>query len=578
MKKRSVIAAIVCLTMIITSILLPGVRAKAYDPPVDTFKVGLRYGDNAVSGANLENEVGSGFRFGYFDNSRNFVALGAETDLERISVVRDSNVFYSSDGSYYAGTGSTTVGCYHIMLNGSYSGYSEARNQADYYDGGFVRYDGSGFRVLVGNYTSAGDASAAAASRGISGFSVDEGTTSTVAVVETGTSRILFEFDGGSSKTLGVMPRSSGKAQTWFRGYTYYGGFQFQRITGGSVTVVNVVDIEDYVKGVIPYEMSASWPHEALKVQACCARTYAMCQYHDSKHTGFDICNSTCCQVYYGTGSANDNSDSAVDETAGEYITYSGKLCETYYSASNGGASESSKNVWGGDYAYLQGVVDPYEKDIADFAYNYYWSMYYSNESLSDRLADWGYISWGDSVTGLQCRFSDVGNVIGITVYYVTSSGTHRDLTISGGSRVGSVLNTDSIHFTINGEPRPVGEGSGDSSGGVYVNDGTALSGSLEDAYAVGDDGTYSIGSGTVWALTGDGSVAEVTGGGSSGGGSGGGGGGPGEIHYGEYYIEGTGWGHNVGMSQWGAYSQAKYYGRTYDQIIKFYYTGVTIG
>ena len=110
------------------------------------------------------------------------------------------------------------------------------------------------------------------------------------------------------------------------------------------------------------------------------------------------------------------------------------------------------------------------------------------------------------------------------------------------------------------------------------MNDGTALSGSLEDAYAVGDDGTYSIGSGTVWALTGDGSVAEVTGGGSSGGGSGGGGGGPGEIHYGEYYIEGTGWGHNVGMSQWGAYSQAKYYGRTYDQIIKFYYTGVTIG
>ena len=572
MKKKTLIAVIACLAVACSALLLPSPRAMAYTPPVDTFLVGLRYGGDTVAGANLENEVGSGFRFGYFDGARKFVSLGAETDLERISVVRDSNVFYASDGSYYAGTGSVTVGYNHIMLDGSYSSYADARARADGYTGGFVRYDGSGFRVMVGSYSTEGDASAAASSRGITGYTVDGGTSNTVTVVETGTSHILFEFDGGGTgRCLGVQPKSSGHAQTWFRGRIYYGGFQYERVTGGDLTVVNVVPIEDYVKGVIPYEMSASWPHEALKVQACCARTYAMYQYGNRKHDGFDICNSTCCQVYYGTDSANHNSDTAVEETAGEYITYNGKLCETYYSASNGGASESSANVWGGELGYLQGVLDPYEKDIADFAGNYHWSVYYTNESLSERLASRGYISWGDSVTALQIsRYSDVGNVIGITVYYEAASGTHRELTINGGSRVCSLLNTDSIRFTINGEARPDGSGGGDT---VYVNDGSAMDGELSEAFAAGSDGTSVLGSGTVYALTGDGSVSAVSASGSSGSG-----GGSGSIHYGEYNIVGTGWGHNVGMSQWGAYSQAKYYDRTYDQIIKFYYTGVTIG
>ena len=92
--------------------------------------------------------------------------------------------------------------------------------------------------------------------------------------------------------------------RTWFKGYRYYGGFRYERIGGGDLTVVNILDLETYIKGVVPYEMSSSWPLEALKVQAVCARSYAYINIHSGKHTSyhFDVCNTTDCQAYYGRG------------------------------------------------------------------------------------------------------------------------------------------------------------------------------------------------------------------------------------------------------------------------------------
>ena len=64
------------------------------------------------------------------------------------------------------------------------------------------------------------------------------------------------------------MPDGRGQeAVTWFKGYKWYGGFEYRRSTGGSINVINVVDIDDYVKGVLPYEMAPEWPLEALKAQ-----------------------------------------------------------------------------------------------------------------------------------------------------------------------------------------------------------------------------------------------------------------------------------------------------------------------
>lgn len=77
---------------------------------------------------------------------------------------------------------------------------------------------------------------------------------------------------------------------------------------------------------------------------------------------GFDITATTTSQVYLGTIDASTNSDRAVDETAGKFVRYQGKLCETFFFAADGGATENSENVWVAEVPYLRGVIDPYEK------------------------------------------------------------------------------------------------------------------------------------------------------------------------------------------------------------------------
>ena len=167
-----------------------------------------------------------------------------------------------------------------------------------------------------------------------------------VTVIQTGTDRVLFQFDGGEDLALGIMPDVTGEdeVQTWFQGYKYNGGFRYERIGGGDLTVVSVVDMETYIKGVIPFEMSNDWPLEALKAQAICARSYAYNNISQNKHSAhhFDVCSSTDCQVYRGAGSnvssyqSTDRTDRAVEETAGEYALYDGTVIEAFYSSRSG--------------------------------------------------------------------------------------------------------------------------------------------------------------------------------------------------------------------------------------------------
>lgn len=107
--------------------------------------------------------------------------------------------------------------------------------------------------------------------------------------------------------------------------------FKYVRRSGDKLTVINIVDIEDYVKGVIPYEMSGSWPIEALKAQALCARTYAASHFNANSYYGFDVTNDTYSQVYRGLTGATSTSDAAVEQTAMIYILYAGEPISAMY-------------------------------------------------------------------------------------------------------------------------------------------------------------------------------------------------------------------------------------------------------
>ncbi len=128
---------------------------------------------------------------------------------------------------------------------------------------------------------------------------------------------------------------------------------------GGKMNVINLLDVEDYLKGVVPAEMSPRlYPNiEALKAQAVAARTYVYYNLRQFKQMGFDICATQSCQVYKGYDAESDLSSQAVDETAGEIIVYNGNPINAMFTAYCGGHTEDFEKIFGGNpVPYLKGV------------------------------------------------------------------------------------------------------------------------------------------------------------------------------------------------------------------------------
>ena len=149
-------------------------------------------------------------------------------------------------------------------------------------------------------------------------------------------------------------------AQARYPASLYPGDIEFIA-KGGNIQIVVHVFMEDYMLGVLPYEMDNSFPLEALKAQAVAARTYALKKMSAQAAT-YDVVDTTSDQVYNGTPSSNDRCAQAVRETSGIIGTVGGEYMASYYTASNGGQTESVKNAWGsGSYSYLQVKDDPYD-------------------------------------------------------------------------------------------------------------------------------------------------------------------------------------------------------------------------
>lgn len=144
----------------------------------------------------------------------------------------------------------------------------------------------------------------------------------------------------------------------------YLGDMSFY-VSSGKIVVVNTLPVEQYLYGVVAYEMSNSFPLEALKAQAVCARGYVMKSLSSSGN--YDIGDTSSDQVYRGYEPDYTNVIKAVDGTKGQVLMYDGDIISTYYSASNGGQTELPGNAWGGgssknkEYPYLAQKDDPYD-------------------------------------------------------------------------------------------------------------------------------------------------------------------------------------------------------------------------
>ncbi len=520
-------------------------------------RVGLYFGNNALPAANLANEVGSGYEFGVFSSDGVFTALGG-TEREKITVCKDSNLYYSGGGFHETRSeDASLLGAYHVQLPGEYSSFEEARTAAAGCRFGFPAYVNGAYVVRFEFYSDPGNAAADQAA--CPGSTVVGGSASCYTVVDTTNGEILFEYDCGEDSYLGVRP-SGELARTWFKGFQYYGGFQYMRRAGNDLTVVNLVGEDLYVAGVLPYEFVLSGPLESLKAGAIAIRTFTRATRKHSA-SGFDLCNTTDCQVYRGayTGDGAENILRAVRETEGLCCYYDGEPIQALYSSSDGGATEDAVNAWGVEYPYLKGKSDPYESTITFGGQS--WTYRVSASDLEALLEERGY----------RC-----GHVTGFAVTGTTPNGNVNEITITGSGGEEVKFTKDNVRI-LKGLPgvtymsrrfqiRPGREGAASAaSGGFSVYDGSTTV-SLNTVTAITANGNISV-SAPAEVLTDSGvttvradavTIVPETGG------------------TGVWTITGSGYGHNIGLSQWGAYAMGKA-GCTYEEILKFYYTGITI-
>ena len=344
---------------------------------------------------------------------------------------------------------------------------------------------------------------------------------STIHVTTDGSTFTVKDSDGNvlltDSGNLAIRANSDGKSVTRVNGeYRYRGSFELRQAynASGKITVINYVEIEDYVKGVIPYEYGNTWPSETLKAAAICARTYVMASdWSTYSSFGFDIMGNASAQAYRGRAITYNESyfsatDAAADATAGVYLTYgsggSNRLCTTYYFACDGGATEDYAHIWGGSgYSYLIGKVDPYEAAVSGQATNYTYSITNSRTgSTMKSLAN--KVGLGDTniaADGIKIEtYPATGNVKSIKI-----TGTNgKTVTIDQNSSFGRWDFLSAFGFT---------------------------------AYSYRYSVTYNSSADT-------------------------------------FTCKRLGWGHGIGLSQWGAYAMAKSYGKSYQEILGFYYSG----
>lgn len=282
------------------------------------------------------------------------------------------------------------------------------------------------------------------------------------------------------------------------RGRRYRGSLEVRREEQG-LTAINELPVEEYLYGVVPSEMPASWPAEALKAQAVAARSYALAQLGSYGRYGFDLLATQSSQVYKGYDGENPATTRAVEETLGLIMTCRGLPVDAVFHSSSGGTTENSEDVWKNPVDYLRARPDP--ADFNDKHYN--WKVTYSMDQLINQLNTKDY------------QLSEVHDLIELER---TSTGKRvkrlavKGLDVDGNSVLKEVYSANAVRVALG----------------------------LKSAFFTMRK-----------EVDQQQKLLSVT-------------------------FEGNGWGHGLGMSQYGALGLAGQ-GYSYRDILKYYYTGITL-
>jgi stage II sporulation protein D len=362
------------------------------------------------------------------------------------------------------------------------------------------------------------------------------------------TSNRGFEFQELRTSTESFMTISSIQQKGDFQTYQYRGSL---RVEPGPdrLTLFNTLDIEDYLLGVVPSEMPASWHQEALKAQAVAARNYA---FKQMAANGF-LVDTVANQVYGGKSGEHSDTNQAVRATKGIYATHNGVIIDAYFHSSSGGFTENSENVWRNPVPYIRAVHDPYDRHASNS--NNSWNTQLNRSTMEQTI-------FGNGVRLVNLRVTErsapAGSVQKLTATGInTSTGAVVTTTLPKNNGTGDSLRSAfgspslrSINFTID-QPNvavKVKTANGGSQNMNYTYGAKVQSANGSQSIVNTNELTVQMKSSTIKHPT-----AANT-----------------------YTFNGSGWGHRLGMSQWGARGMAEA-GKKYDEILKHYYTGIQI-
>lgn len=301
----------------------------------------------------------------------------------------------------------------------------------------------------------------------------------------------------------------------------YRGSFEIVPGTT-NFTVINIVTLEEYLYATVPGEMPASWPIEALKAQAIAARTYAVNRINANAQALYHIGASVQYASYPGVSWEHPRSTQAVDETRGMILTYNGKPINAVYSSNTGGHTESSLDVWGFASAYLVPVSELIEPNDLRFP-----------------LAPVDLATW---IKTKPFSYSSMPSY--------TPQNSYRWVRVIERTDLETVLQSKYDLGTIM-QILPLRRG---EAGSVYQ---VKIRGTKKEVIVEGDSIRSTLG-----GLRSNRFVVETQVGSNN-------------VPI-RFYFYGSGWGHNVGMSQTGAAGMAEA-GYTYEEILMHYYPGTSI-
>ena len=347
--------------------------------------------------------------------------------------------------------------------------------------------------------------------------------------------------------------------------YALYRGDLHVKTDGKMLTAVLHIPIEEYLLGVVPYEMSDSFPLEALKAQAVAARTYALYKMRGASGA-YDLVDNTNDQVFRGYNASNERAIRAVQETAGVACYNNGALAICYYTASNGGQVELVRNVWcKGEGDYITMHDDPYDVEnpesvvksaaIAKTAED---GIVY-NQQLTDYLLD----GVSEAVTALgysgDAADTRIAGVAGISLHTPQGGTSSKvmtqmrfDLTVQCRQKPTAAMQDEEVNLFALPETTPEATSAPQPTQAPFV--------TLEQTVQVDVPVFSAI---EPWlGLSINGSNNEIL---------------TVREENDRYVIESRRYGHGVGMSQRGAQWMAGQYGWTYDQILRFYYPGLAL-